>query len=235
MSDYFLENHQGDFEDQEDLIWNEFDWQQYLSRNKRDISKLAHFYKSILPNRDSYLEEICQYMGWDEFDVFSSQDTDSEESSLETSNTFFAQEESEEIAEAEVESDPYTIHRHPLHFVAMAIYQFVQEQCEELLITKDNGISPIQIWRFSTSLLTSQSNILMAIYSIDVGDNTLAICHLKQVLNAINESFKMVNQLPNTLQSVEQIALALFTFREVILKVLSVCREYDSSEFGDAE
>lgn len=235
MSDYYLENnYQGDFEDQEDLIWSEFDWQQYLNRNKRDISKLAAFYKSVQYNRVSYLEEMCKFMGWDDFDVFNTQEGEMEEVSIE-STSLFNQEESEEISESEVEPDPYTIHKHPLHCVSMSLYQFIQEQCEELLVAGKNTISAIELWRFSTSLLTSQSNVLMAIYSIDMGDPVLAICHLKQVLNAVNESFKVLNQLPNTLSAVKQISLALFTFREVLLKVLNDCREYDGSEFGEVE
>jgi hypothetical protein len=234
MSDYYLENHQGDFEDQEDLIWNEFDWQQYLNKNKRDINKLAEFYKSIQYNRVGYLEEICKFMGWESFDVFSSQDGEMEEISIETT-AFFSQEETEESSESEAEPDPYTIHKHPLYCVSMALYQFIQEQCEELLVAGKNVVSAIELWRFSTSLLASQSNVLMAVYSIDFGDHVLAICHLKQVLNAVNESFKVLNQLPNKLSSVKQIVLALFTFREILLKVITDCREYDNSEFGDVE
>lgn len=236
MSDYYLENYQGDFEDQEDLIWNEFDWQQYLNKNKRDIIKLSQFYKTLLNTPggySGYLEEICKFMGWSEFDVFGMQESEEETT---TEATFTLQEESEEIVEAEAEAgDPYTIHKHPLHFFGMAVYQFIQDQCEELLVSGKNSISAIEIWRFSTSLITGQSNILLAIFSIDMGDNVVAICHLKHVLNGINESFKILNQLPKTLAPVRQIAAAFFLFREVLLKVLNDCREYDSSEFGEAE
>lgn len=231
MSDYYLENYQGDFEDQEDLIWNEFDWQQYLNKNKRDIKKLVEFFKTLTYS-DNYLDEMCKFMGWADFDVFSVQETEDE---VVTESFTFISEDSEEIVEAEVESDPYTIHKHPLHFVAMAIYQFIQEQCEELLVSAKNNVSAIEIWRFSSSLFTSQSNILMAIYAIDVSDNILAICHLKHVLNAINEAFKVLNPMPNNLVSVKQIASTLFTFREILLIVLNDCRKYDGSEFSDTE
>lgn len=233
MSDYYLENYHGEFEDQEDVVWNELDWQQYLTRNKRDIRKLVEFYKTIRFNRTSYLEEICKFMNWGNFDIFGLQDAEVEEAIFDGSFSI-TQEESDERVEDEVEADPYTIHKHPLHCLSMAIYQFIQDQCEELLVSGKNVISPIEIWRLSTSLLAGQSNVLMAIYSIDVGDNILAICHLKHVLKAINESFIVLNQMTNRFL-VQDIILSLFTFREVLLRVLSDCREYDSSEFGDIE
>lgn len=234
MSDYYLENYHGEFEDQEDVVWNELDWQQYLTRNKRDIRKLMEFYKTIRYNRTGYLEEICQFMNWGEFDIFSLQDTEVEESLFDSSFSI-TQEDGDERAENEAETDPYTIHKHPLHCLSMAIYQYIQDQCEELLVSGKNLVSAIEIWRLSTSFLAGQSNVLMAIYSIDVGDNILAICHLKHVLNAVNESFRVLHQMPNTLLPVKEITLSLFTFREVLLKVLTDCREHDGSEFGEIE
>lgn len=231
MSDYYLENYHGDFEDQEDVVWNELDWQQYLTRNRRDIRKLVEFYKTVRYNRMTYLEELCKFMNWGDFDIFGLQDTEEDEN-LFGDNSF---EESSETTENELEADPYTIHKHPLHCLSMAVYQFIQDQCEELLVTGQDVISAIDVWRLATSLLSGQSNVLMAIYSIDVGDNILAICHLKHVLNAINESFRVLNQMPSTLLPVKEITLALFTFREVLLKVLTDCREHDGNEFGEVE
>lgn len=232
MSDYFLENFQGDSEDQEDLVWNEFDWQRYLNKNKRDVTKLAQFYKTLKNKQVNSLEEICKFMGWAETDLFEVQDV--EEEAFSEATPSFLQEESDEKAECE-EMDLYTIHKHPLHILSLAIYQFIQEQCEELLVSSECTISAIELWRLSTSFMTSQSNILLAIFSIDMGDNPLAICHLKHVLGAINEAFKVLNQMPSTLSPVKEIVKALFTFREVLLRVINDCREYDNSEFGESE
>lgn len=226
MSNFYPENyHEGDSEDQEDVVWNELDWYQYLSRNKQEVRKLIECYKKVKNNRSGYLEEIARLMGWTSFAFFDFDEQASVEIYADVSSPIAQNEE-----EYEVELEPYTIHKNPLNIFTMGLYQVIQEQCEELL-TGQHGISAINMWRLSMSMNEGQSNIILATYSIDLGDYMLAISHLKLALKAINESLQVVSLLP-TVSQVREISLALFSLREVFIKISNDCREYDQSELG---
>lgn len=230
MSNFYPENyHEGDSEDQEDVVWNELDWYQYLGRNKREIRKLIDCYKKVKNNRSGYLEELTKLMGWTSFAFFDLEEQASEEIFLDSSSSISQNEEEYEV----VDIEPYTIHKNPLNLFSMGLYQYIQEQCEELLVAQKD-ISAINLWRLSTSMTEGRSNIILATYSIDLGDYMLAICHLKLALRSINESLQVVGQLPITSQC-REISMALFSLREVFIKISNDCREYDQSELGDAE
>lgn len=230
MSNFYPENyHDGDSEDQEDVVWNELNWYQYLGRNKREIRKLVDCYKKVRNNRSSYLEELTKMMGWTSFAFFDFEEQAGEEIYVDVSHSSSQNEEEYEVVEVE----PYTIHKNPLNIFSLGLYLFIQEQCEELLIAQKD-ISAINMWRLSTSMSEGQSNIIMATYAIDLGDYMLAICHLKLALKAINESLNIVSQLPINSQG-REISLALFSLREVFIKISNDCREYDQSELGDVE
>jgi hypothetical protein len=229
MSNFYPENYyEGDSEDQEDVVWNELNWYQYLGRNKREIRKLIDCYKKVKHNRSGYLEELTKMMGWTSFAFFDFEEQ-SEETYVDPSNTASQNEEEYEVIEVE----PYTIHRNPLNIFSQGLYQYIQEQCEQLLVVQKD-ISPISMWRLSATISEGQSNIILATYSIDLGDYMLAICHLKLALKAINESLQVLGQLPITSQG-REISMALFSLREVFIKISNDCREYDQSELGDGE
>lgn len=230
MSNFYPENyHEGDSEDQEDVVWNELDWYQYLSRNKQDVRKLIEYYKKVKNNRSGYLEDLTKLMGWTSFAFFDFEEHGGEQIYIDSSSSLSQNEDEYEV----IELEPYTIHKNPLCIFTMGLYQFIQEQCEELLAGQ-HGISAINMWRLSTSMSEGRSNIILATYSIDLGDYMLAICHLKLALKAVNESLYVVSQLP-TLPQVREISLTLFSLREVFIKISNDCREYDQSELGDSE
>lgn len=219
MSNFYPENY-GDFEGQEEVAWNEHDWYQYLGRNKREIRKLVDCYKKVKNNRATYLEELTKMMGWTGFAFFDPEEP-SEEIYLEASNSTSQNEEEYEI----VEIEPFTIHRNPLNIFSLGIYLYIQELCEELLATQ-RDISAINMWRFSTSINEGQSNIILATYAIDLGDYMLAVCHLKSALKSINDLHGIASQLPSVPQ-IKEISLALFSLREVLIKISNDCREYN--------
>lgn len=227
MSNFYPENyHDGDSEHGGDVIWNELDWYQYLSRNKHEIRRVIACYKSVRYTHINYLEEVAKMMGWTSFVGCDLEESGSEEG--------FEDELDEEQYDGEVDMEPYTMHKNPLNLFSMGMYQHIQDQCEELL-GRERDISAINIWRLATSLMEGQSNIVMVAYSLDIGDYALAVCHIKLALKAINESVRVVGKMPKTVSQVKEISLALFSLREMILKVSKDCREHNQSDLGDSE
>lgn len=230
MSNFYPENyHDGDSE-QENVAWNECDWYHYLGRNRREIRRVIDCYKSVRSTHANYLEELAKMMGWNSFVLIDVDDQGGEEVFVDTCNIS----QDEEEYEIEINIEPYTIHKNPLNLLTWGLYQYIQEQCEELLGSQ-RSISAINIWRLSRSLMDGQSNIMMATYSIDIAEYMLAICHLKLALKAVNESLQVIGRMPKTIPQVKEISMALFSLREVFIKVSNDCREYDQSELGDPE
>ena len=72
-------------------------------------------------------------------------------------------------------------------------------------------------------------NVLLSIQALDLGDFGLTICHLKNSLNALNQTLALLNQVthPNSefLASFRsEIHIRLFDLREVWIRVMSDCR-----------
>ena len=76
---------------------------------------------------------------------------------------------------------------------------------------------------------------LMAFNAIDMGETTVAACHIKHALAGINRPMAIVQTLPNTshykwLGTLKKdLNSALFDFRELCLETLKSCREDDRS------
>lgn len=224
MNNYNSENYQdGEYEDKGDLVWDEFDWQDYLNRNKREIHKLLDVYKIARHDHQGYLEELAKFMGWTKIDSLDIDNFSTIEETVDESDD----------DDFEAEFEPYTVHKHPLYFLSTSLFQYIRNHWEEHLAKNSISTSSIASWRLATSLNEGQTNVLAAIFSLDVGDYALTICQLKHSLNAINECFRVIQSIDTP--QVKEIQTALFNLREILLKVVKDCRDYDSAEFGDFE
>jgi hypothetical protein len=235
MSSYEFENFsEGDWEDRGELAWNEFDWQQYLKENEKEIARFLALYHQHRQEPD-HLDEIAHLMGWDDQDWSGPEDfsVPAPTFSTESANPPAAPpaEAEEEDFDADDGVDAYTIHKHPVFIATRGLYQHLYGVWEHFLGQLPNpAIGPNLAWKFAASLHAGELNAVMAIHALDLGDFTLAICHLKNALSAVNHSLSLLQLLPLTntahhVQFLRENQTALFDLREIWLRVMNDCRE----------
>jgi len=220
MSSYDFEGFsEGDWESHEELAWNEFDWQHYLKGNEREIAEfLAHYHR--LKHRPGHLDEIARVLGWD-MDEWSVAELSDE-----------AEDEDDAPLEDDSCLDPYTIHKHPVYIVTHGLYIHLFQCWEHFTAQHHRSLSPILAGRFPASLHAGELNAFMAISALDMGDFTLAVCHLKNALAALNHTMSLLQQVavknPRTQGLFQAECMGvLFDLREVWLRVMNDCREED--------
>src|SRR5690606_5477434 len=68
MGNYEFEGHpEGDWDDRGNVSWNEFDWQQFLRRQQKEVARFVSLYDRYLDEAD-HLDRVAQEMGWDRDD-----------------------------------------------------------------------------------------------------------------------------------------------------------------------
>lgn len=215
---------EGDWDGKNEMEWNEFDWQQYLKRNEQDILRFLNLY--LRPRKDaSHLDEVARQMGWGDDEWAPAEESADEE------DDFAA----EAVAESPLEDDrapyePYTVHRHPVYIVTTALYRHLRSCWEQFTLAHPKNLPPALGAQFNTSLHAGESNAVMAVASLDVGDFTLAVCHLKNALSAINHTLGMLQHIskygiPAFTLFQHDAQTALFDLREVWLRVMRDCRD----------
>ena len=229
MSPYDYESgSDGDWDERGELAWNEFDWQQYLNRNHRDIERFLALYAKLRPQGD-YLNEIARRMEWDH-EEWSNLDAGFDEplnDGIDASDP-----ESEDY-------DPYTLEQHPVFIVTRGLYRDLRREWEKLMENPAGPISSGSVWKYAESLHTGEFNAILGVQALDMGDLALVVCHFKNALSAVNESLRILHLLAdhklNAIRGVAADARArLFDLREVWLRVMLDCREEIQRRFkGD--
>lgn len=231
MSNYNFDGQSdGDWEERGDLSWNEFDWQKYLARNEKEIDRFIELYHMHRhdPNR---LDTVAHIMGWDEEDWAVSDPTLDDDPVLELEKM------RDEDGEND-DSDPYTILRHPVFVVVSGLHKNLGQQFEQLL---DSGESPGDAkaaWEFGKSIYAAEQSALLAIQALDVGDYTLAVCHMKLALSALNKTLSLLPTIAGDAsfacrEFLVEAHRELFDLREVYLRVMADCREEVRRNWGD--
>ncbi|HVU37123.1 MAG TPA: hypothetical protein VHC95_02210 [Opitutales bacterium] len=233
MSNQDFENFpDGEWEDRGELAWNEFDWQQYLKQNDKEIARFLALYYQQQPGAD-HLDEVARLMGWGDQEWAPG---DEPASTPSTANGATPAADSAAAAEFFDEDfdddvDTYTIHKHPVFIATRGLYQHLYHVWERFLASgNDLSINASLAWQFAASLHAGELNSIMAIYALDLGDFTLAICHLKNALSAVNHSLSLLHRLPLASTGVpgqffRDVQTSLFDLREIWLRVMNDCRE----------
>jgi hypothetical protein len=233
MSNFeFESNPDGDWDDRGELAWNEHDWQQFLKRNQQEIARFLSHYRNLskVPN---HLDEIAHQMGWDieEWSALDSNPLDGEGHSV--CDNLDRIREDEDI-------DPYTIHRHPVFIVTHGLFALLQQSWNRALKHRPDAFTASLAWDYAGSLHRGESNAVLSIQALDMGDLALAVCHLKFALSALNDSLRLIQHLPHGthkfLQSLKnESQVWLFDLREVWLRVMRDCREEIQRRYKDEE
>ena len=212
-----------DYENQEELAWNEFDWQKYLKNNEQEIQEFLKLYHK-LKNKQVNFYEIAKALSC-ELEEKSQDEGDDTQNSA--SKLFDLQE------NTAADSDtywPYTIHKHPIYIVTRGLYKYVYQCWECLLLQPNLTLKPVDAFRLSSSLQAGEINALMAIHSLDFSELNLTVCQLKQALDALNHTMGKLQHFSKNNPSINKFLAnnmlpALFDLREVFIQVMTECRE----------
>ncbi|MGE9294795.1 MAG: hypothetical protein ACQKBV_00690 [Puniceicoccales bacterium] len=220
MSAYDFDNSSdGDWDNSEEMSWNEFDWQRYLKQNEKEIGEfLGHYHR--LKHKPGHLDEIAHLMRWEIDDWGGAEGFDDAED--------FDDDEEKELDANDF--DPYSVHKHPVYIVSHGLYQHLFHCWEHFLGQNKASIDGLAGARFSSSLHVGEFNAVMGINALDMGDFNLAVCHLKNGLAAINHTMALLQEIriENTrlLHAFQSEALqVLFDLRDLWLRVMHDCRE----------
>jgi hypothetical protein len=231
MSNFDFESFsEGDWEDRGELAWNEFDWQQYLKQNEKEIARFLALYNQH-KHLPEHLDHVAHLMGWDDQEWAPADDDAPAKPAVPPAAPAAdaAPASPDEIDEDAV--DTYTIHKHPVFIATRGLYQHLYLVWEHFMAHGAGSFaSPSLAWKFATSLHIGELNAVMAIHALDLGDFALTICHLKNALSAVNHSLSLVQLLPLTntahhVQFFREVQTSLFDLREIWLRVMNDCRE----------
>lgn len=232
MNNYnFDGHHDGDWEERGDLFWNEFDWQLFLNRQQKEVSRFISLYHEYI-QEDTRMDTVAIKMGWDLQDWLLNGDDDDgseDENAQGVAN-------SEEIPDLD-DLDPYTLHRHPVYIAMTALYADLNRLTEHLLLNGQQAVATEMLWRFARTLNDGERNSILALQALDLADYMLSVCHLKMVLRAVNDSMALVTPLtrncPHAVQMHKAMMIRLFDLRELCLRVMHDCREEDRRGFRE--
>ena len=225
MNNQNYENHpEGDWDDRGEILWNETDWRKYLDRNDVDITRFLGFYDALL-HHPMRIDQVAHLMGWDSED-WSVNDVNDDE---------FGEEE-----DTDDDLDPYTILKHPVILVSRALYQYLFQTFQQYMDKHCEWMAPRFIWSYSNSLHEGQTQALLSIQALDMGDFSLAVCHIKNSLKQLNQTLSLLNRLPSAdskdrLRFQTEAQIRIFDLREVWLRVLNDCRAEAKRRYKDLD
>lgn len=230
MAEFYFEGQpEGDWDDQSNLSWNEADWQQFVHRQEKEVARFLSYYDQCPAPAMERLDWVARQMGWDTADWSVSDFPEEEEESGE------GWKEPGEGGPEFLETDPYTLHRHPVFVVTSGLFLQIRYIWRCSLAQHKSAAEALHSYDFAESLAEAEKHSLLALQSMDVGDFLLCIVHMKRCLRGLNLTLSF---LPRIVQvSTEPEALAhtlqsrIFDLREVCLRVLLDCREEENRGF----
>ncbi len=236
MSDYEHESgFDGDSEGRGEVTWSEKEWRQFLNRYEAEVDRFCAYIEKI-GDAEYRLDKVAQLMGWEGDNWLDLDDCPVDLIDYGFDAGFYLREEED----VDDDSDPYTIHRHPLFVVTRGLYNSLITKWEQRMEQCERSISRKTVWDFTRQLRDGECNAILAIQALDMGDYALAICHFKSALSAVNHSLDTLQRLPanrhrNSNDRVDECARYLFDLREVWLKTMQACREEAQRRYPESD
>ena len=222
MSQYdFDSNQDGDWDEPESTAWNESDWQLYLRKSDREVSRFISAYNKCR-NEPDRLEAVSKIMGWFNEDWTALDEIELDEDQIK---------EIRSVSNDEIGNlDPYTVHKHPVYVASTALFTFLRSSWEHLMMHNRKKTAPSLCWSYASSLADAEKHALLAANCLDLGDFLLSLCHLKRAHSALNESMRL-NRLFSHHSSkiieeyLEESTIRMHDLREIWLRVMQDCRK----------
>ncbi len=224
MGNYEFEGHSdGDWDERGNVSWNEFDWQQYLRRQQKEVARFVTIYDRYLAEPDR-LDQVAMEMGWEQEDWSVGEGPEEEE---------------EDASEANQDFDPYTLHRHPVFVVSAGLYAQLRYLWDTFLGKAAIDLTARDASRVSNAFSAGEQNLILTIQAVDMGDFLLGVCHGKLSLRAINEAMRLLEPLAemggDAPRFLNAMRIRLFDLRDVTIRVMSDCREEQRRGFRDSD
>jgi hypothetical protein len=221
---------EGEWEDRGNLSWSELDWQQFLQRRDKDISRFLKFYDECPLGPTERLDWVARQMSWDTEDWSVGDFPEDEDESDGWKGT------SDDLPNSS-DTDPYTLHRHPVFVVSTGLFLQMRHILRTALKHKNAPTDALLSWDFSDILNDAERHSLMAMQSMDMGDFMLCLVHLKRALKGINAAMSIVGPLTEEASAGEFFRHALvarmFDLRDVYIRVIQDCRGEDRRNYGE--
>lgn len=211
---------ENEWDDRGDLVWNEFDWEEYLREQDEVINRYTAFYEQLIEHPQR-LDETAHFMGWDkqEWSVESDEFDEDEELDEENDNL---------PPGATRSSDPYTLLKNHIYVATKALYASLRSRWEAIAIDPAKVPQPLAI-KLQASLQRGEEQAIIAIQALDFGDYAMAVSLFKRALRELNLTFALIGDQANDSKALAQFrgeALTrLFDLREMWLRVMHECRE----------
>lgn len=218
MSDLNFEHSDGNWDETpRESSWSECQWRNFLKNADQEIVRFLSIYNR-LKEQPNHLDDIAIQMGWDAKDISLSDELSPVEAEEDTDASFDPD-----------EQVPYTLHCHPVIIITRALYRELHQSWEAYMIQGQNYVSPHLCWQYANSLHQAEMNVLFSIQAIDLGDFGLTICHLKNSLDALNQTLAVLPQIthpnPVFLDNIRrEMQIPLFDLREIWIQVIHDCR-----------
>jgi hypothetical protein len=127
---------------------------------------------------------------------------------------------------------PYTLHQNPVFIATRALFTGVRRDWEKLPASPAGFTAAVQ-----ALLGRAETQALLAIQALDLGDYGLAVSLFKRALRELNDTFSLVNH-PGEADGAAALSpsvllVRLFDLREIWLRVMNECRDELACPFED--
>jgi len=209
-----------------ELEWTERNWKQFLRDADEEVGRFVKIYQS-LKDDPQRLDHTALGMGWDsdEWSIDLEYDNDD---SLDWMNESL--EEDDDGFEDIDDDDPYTIHKHPLYVTSRALYALLSHYWKVIVQEIPGCVDVADAVSFGESVRIGESNAIMGIHALEMGDYNLVVVHLQRSLYSLNETLRLFQKAANheahplNPSIIEDFQAFFFDLREVWLRVIKECR-----------
>jgi hypothetical protein len=213
-----------------ELEWTENHWKKFLRESDGELARFISYYQSFA-SEEARLDRTAQAMGWDAGEwADDATESDDSERQGDWINQQFEDDEDDEDFEDFDDNDPYTIHKHPLFVSTRALYFLLSYHWQMLIVQNPEFAGSVQAHLFGETLRAGETNAIMAIHSLEMGDYNLCVCHLQWALTALNETLAVFQEVTDPQKDdispdfIREFNTLFFDLREVWLRVIRECR-----------
>jgi hypothetical protein len=207
-----------------ELEWTEKNWKQFLKDADSEVGRFIKIYQS-LKNDPQRLDHTALGMGWDSEEWSADLDFEDDEQPewLDSSSD-------DDDFEDMDDSDPYTIHKHPLYVTTRALYTLLSYYWRVIVMEHPDSLNVFDCQQFGESLRIGESNAVMGIHALEMGDYSLVVCHMQRSLESLNTSLggfhKVTSSAGNPVGKsfIDEFHCCFFDLREIWLRVIKECR-----------
>ncbi len=208
-----------------ELEWTERNWKQFLKDSDAEVGRFVKIYQS-LKDDPQRLDHTALGMGWDS-DEWSAELEYQNDDSLDWLNESSDDEDDFEDMD---DNDPYTIHKHPLYVTTRALYALLAHYWKVISTEMPELIESADAVLFGESVRTGETNAIMGIHALEMGDYNLVVVHLLRSLTSLNETMRLFQkaaeneETPLNTSVISEFQNFFFDLREVWLRVIKECR-----------